>query len=404
MERALVPGVRNAGVTMSESTASPSPTEQLSARHPVRLVWVVTLRTLSKAWDDSIFSKSATAAFWQTLSLPPLLLGVLGSLGFVAGWFGPNTIDIIESKIITFSSTLFSDSVVDGIIEPTVQDILQQGRGEIVSGGFVLSLWAGSSAISTFVDSIVEAHGQQDARNPVWQRIFALLLYVAFLIVAVFVLPLVALGPTYVQALLPDSWFEIGSELIDILYYPAVGLLLIAGLTTLYKVALHTSLPWHRLLGGALLAGVFFMIASAVLRFYLTWVTGTGYTYGALATPIAFLLFTFFLGFAVVLGAEFNATIQEFFPARATRIEQMREWLAAQAAYEESGAVSAVAWRLATGPIRLTGDRSRPKRAGFSQAEPEPHADSPETGPTHPSAQQNGGSERSDQSPFFKPS
>ncbi|WP_197480821.1 YhjD/YihY/BrkB family envelope integrity protein, partial [Rhodococcus sp. EPR-157] len=184
---------------MSETAGAP---EKLSSGRPLRLIWVVTRRTLSKAWDDSIFSKAATAAFWQTLSLPPLLLGVLGSLGFVAGWFGPNTIDIIESKIITFSSTVFSDSVVDGIIEPTVQDVLQQGRGEVVSAGFVLSLWAGSSAISTFVDSIVEAHGQQDARHPIWQRIFALLLYVAFLVVAVLVLPLVALGPTYVQALL----------------------------------------------------------------------------------------------------------------------------------------------------------------------------------------------------------
>lgn len=400
---------------MSES-AGERRTGELSKRRPFHVAWTVVLRTASKAWDDSIFSKAATAAFWQTLSLPPLLLGVLGSLGFVAGWFGPNTIDIIESKIITFSASVFSDSVVDGIIEPTVQDILQQGRGEIVSAGFLLSLWAGSSAISTFVDSIVEAHGQQDARNPVWQRIFALLLYVGFLIVAVFVLPLVALGPTFVQRILPASWFEIGSELIDFLYYPAVGLLLIAGLTTLYKVALHKSLPWHRLLGGALLAGVFFMIASAVLRFYLTWVTGTGYTYGALATPIALLLFAFFLGFAIVLGAEFNATIQEFFPARATRLEQMKEWLAAQAAFEESNPVTAVARRLATGPIRIAGDRNKPGAATDSpaaraerEAEPAPATQNsaPQKSPARKNATQNDSARRGDQagqSPFFKPS
>ena len=387
---------------MTESAGESQATGRVSKRQPVRLVWRVTARTADKAWSDSIFSKAATAAFWQTLSLPPLLLGVLGSLGFVAAWFGPNTIDIIESKIVTFSSTVFSDSVVDGIIEPTVQDILQQGRGGVVSAGFVLSLWAGSSAIATFVDSIVEAHGQQDARNPIWQRIFALLLYVGFLVVAMFVLPLVALGPTYMQRLLPNSWFEIGSELIDVLYYPAVGVLLIAGLTTLYKVALHTSLPWHRLLGGALLAGVFFMLASALLRFYLTWITETGYTYGALATPIAFLLFTFFLGFAIVLGAEFNATIQEFFPARATRLAQMKEWLAAQAAYEESGPVGAVAWRLATGPIRLSGDGRRPTRTGRTTSEPNPADTVPSAGRS--AADEAGPAPLGSQSPFFKPS
>ncbi|QBJ98257.1 YihY/virulence factor BrkB family protein [Rhodococcus sp. ABRD24] len=338
-----------------------SETPIAAKRRPLRRCAQVIGRTASKAWNDSIFGKSATAAFWQTLSLPPLLLGVLGSLGYVGGWFGPNTVEIIQSKIITFSRTAFSENVVDQIIQPTVTDVLSRGRPEIISAGFLLSLWAGSSAISTFVDSIVEAHGQQDARHPVWQRVFALLLYVALLVLAVFTLPLVALGPTIIGRVLPASWHTVGTEVVDTFYYPAVGLLLIIGLTTLYKVALPKSLPWHRLLGGALLAGVFFMAASTVLRWYLAWVTSTGYTYGALATPIAFLLFTFFLGFAVVLGAEFNATIQEFWPARATRIEQMRDWIAAQAAVDASttaGPVGSLTRRLATGPIRFGGDRS----------------------------------------------
>ncbi|WP_371830428.1 YihY/virulence factor BrkB family protein [Antrihabitans cavernicola] len=324
----------------------------------VRKIWQVICRTLAKAWSDSIFGKSATAAFWQTLSLPPLLLGLLGCLGYVGTWFGPDTVDIIQRKIITFSRDAFSSSVVDQLIEPTVHDVLQRGRGEIVSVGFVLSLWAGSSAISTFVDSIVEAHGQKDARNPVWQRIFALLVYVMFLILAVFILPLVALGPTVIGRALPESWVAVGSQLLDFFYYPGVGLLLIIGLTTLYKLALHKSLPWHRLLGGALVAGVFFMCASTVLRMYLSWVAKTGVSYGALATPIAFLLFTFFLGFAVILGAEFNATIQEFWPARATRIDQMREWLASEDGQAITAPVANIGRKLATGPIRI-GDRVR---------------------------------------------
>ena len=99
---------------------------------------------------------------------PGLLLGLLGMIGYIGGWFGPNTVEIIESKIVTFSGTIFSESVVDQIIRPTVTDVLQRGRPEIISVGFLLSLWAGSSAISTFVDSIVEAHGQQDAKQRQW--------------------------------------------------------------------------------------------------------------------------------------------------------------------------------------------------------------------------------------------
>ncbi|NKY88011.1 YihY/virulence factor BrkB family protein [Nocardia veterana] len=294
----------------------------------LRRVWAVIARVAVKAWADSIFAKSAAAAFWQTLSLAPLLLGLLGSIGYVGGLFGPDTVHIVEGKIISFSRNLFSSNVVDEMIAPTVRDVLQRGRGAVVSVGFVLSLWAGSSAMATFVDAIVAAHGQADARHPVWQRIFALGLYLLFLVAAVFVLPLVALGPTLIGRALPEGWREPGLRLIDNFYYPAAGLLLIVGLTTLYKLALHRSLPWHRLFGGALVAGIFFMTASDILRRYLTYAARAGVSYGALATPIAFLLFTFFLAFAVILGAEFNATVQEFWPARATRFEQLKQWWA----------------------------------------------------------------------------
>ncbi|MFE9783985.1 YihY/virulence factor BrkB family protein [Nocardia salmonicida] len=292
--------------------------------------WRLVVRVAVKSWDNSIFAKSAAAAFWQTLSLAPLLLGLLGSLGYVGGLFGPDTVLIVESKIIAFSRDFFSPSVVSDLIEPTVDDVLGKGRGALVSVGFVLSLWAGSSAMATFVDAIVEAHGQQDARHPVWQRIFALLLYVQFLVAAVLILPVIALGPTRIGRVLPEAWREPGLRLIDTFYYPIVGVLLIVGLTTLYKLALHKSLPWHRLFGGALVAGVFFLAASDLLRRYLAWITATGVSYGALATPIAFLLFTYFLGFAVILGAEFNAAVQEFWPARATRMEQVKEWITSQ--------------------------------------------------------------------------
>ena len=69
------------------------------------------------------------------------------------------------------------------------------------------------------------------------------------------------------------------------------------------------------------------MIATLGLRIYLRWITSTGYTYGALATPIAFLLFAFFGGFAIMLGAELNAAIQEEFPAPATHAHRLRNWL-----------------------------------------------------------------------------
>ncbi len=133
--------------------------------------------------------------FWSVLSLPPLLLGMLGSLSYIAPLFGPDTLPTIENQLINFANSFFSKNVVNEIIQPTVRDIVASARGEVVSFGFVISLWAGSSAISAFVDSVVEAHDQTPLRHPVRQRFFALGLYVVMLVFVIASAPFVALGP-----------------------------------------------------------------------------------------------------------------------------------------------------------------------------------------------------------------
>jgi membrane protein len=273
------------------------------------------MRTLVRAWDDNIFSESAAAAFWQTLSLPPLLLGLFGVLSYVGDLYGPDTIHAVQSQVVELVGPVFSREAVQDIIAPTVNDILTTARGEVVSIGFVISLWSGSSAMSSFVDAITRAHEQYLLRNPVWQRTLALLLYVGGLVTGIVALPIVAVGPERPARLLPSAVQDAARPVIDlVLSPPVIGLVLVLALTTLYKVALPLKPPWYRGLPGALLAAVVFLVGATGLRVYLDWLTGTGYTYGALAAPIAFLLGTFFIGMAIVLGAHFNASIQALWP------------------------------------------------------------------------------------------
>jgi membrane protein len=59
-----------------------------------------------------------------------------------------------------------------------------------------------------------------------------------------------------------------------------------------------------------------FIASTTGLRVYIAVLTSTGYTYGALATPIAFLLFAFLLGLSIVLGAHLNNAVEEVWPSR----------------------------------------------------------------------------------------
>ncbi len=294
--------------TDAPTTARPAAEKQRPAWR--RLVG----RTLTGAWDDDIFSESASSAFWQTLSLPPLLLGLFGALGYVGHWFGPDTVTAVQQWIVSVTSGVFSKNAVEQIISPTVAQILTTARGEVVSVGFVLSLWSGSSAMASFVDAITRAHGQYQQRNLVWQRILSVLLYTCALVIGIVVLPAAALGPRLLP-LLPDGWEPAATFILSWVYPPVIALALILALTTLYKIALPFKPPWYRGLPGALFAAVVFLVGATGLRIYLDWLTGTGYTYGALAAPIAFLLATFFIALGIIGGAHLNAAVQTLWPA-----------------------------------------------------------------------------------------
>jgi membrane protein len=273
-------------------------------------------RTVAKAWDDRVLGLSAEAAFWQLLSLPPLFLGLLGSLGYLSGLLGADTVDQIEQTLLDAFSRALTPQVVDQVVEPTVSNVLRQGRADVVSIGFLLALWAGSSATATFVNTVTIAYGMRDLRGAVHSRLLALFLYLLTVVLGVVLLPVMVLGPGRLVSLFPQSARGDVQSVVNAVYWPTVGVLLLVGLATFYHLAPPHRLPWLRGLPGAILAGVLFLGGSIGLRLYIGFVVDQGFSYGALAAPIGALLFFYLLALAVLMGAELNASIEHTWPTR----------------------------------------------------------------------------------------
>jgi membrane protein len=302
----------------------------------VRVPLQVLGHTLSKAWHDRILGLSAEAAFWQILSVPPLLIGLLGSLGYLGSFIGVDAVRQIEDQLVTAAARVLTPDVVDDLVAPTLSDILGSGRLDVVSLGFLLSLWAGSSATATFMNTIVIAYDQRDVRGPIRTRLKALWLFVVGMVMAVLTLPLLVLGRGVLIGLLPRDWRGMGTILINALYWPLVLIGLLLALTSFYHVVLPHRLPWHRHLPGSALAVAFFLVAAQLLRAYVADILITALPYGALAAPIGALLFCFFFGMAVLLGAELNATIQAGWPAPLRRHDRRRRERRAAMLQEEA--------------------------------------------------------------------
>jgi membrane protein len=308
-----------------EPAEAPSRQERLARwPAPLRAPLQVLGHALAKAWQDRILGLSAEAAFWQILSVPPLLIGLLGSLGYLGGLIGGASVRQIEDRLLDASTQVLTPDLVDSLVRPTLADILGSGRLDVVSLGFLLSLWAGSSATATFMNTIVIAYDQRDVRGPIRTRLKALWLFVVGMVMAVLTLPLLVLGRGLLVDLLPRDWRSTATVLVNAVYWPVVLVGLLLALTSFYHVVLPHRLPWRRHLPGAIFAWGFFLLAALVLRAYVADILTTALPYGALAAPIGALLFCFFFGMAVLLGAELNATIQARWPVPLRRHDRRR--------------------------------------------------------------------------------
>lgn len=345
------------------------------ARPVARQQHVSVLRsTVAKAWDDRVLGLSAEAAFWQLLSLAPLFLGLLGSIGYLSGFLGATTINQVEASLLDGSRRAFAPSVVDQIIAPTIDEVLRRGRADVISFGFLLALWAGSSATATFVNTVTIAYGMRDLRGAVQSRLLALGLYLLTVVIGIVLLPVMVIGPGRLVHFFPRSAQGDVQTIVQATYWPLVAVLLLVGLVTFYHVAPPRRLPWRRGLPGAALAALVFVGGTFGLRTYIDFVVDSGLTYGALAAPIGALLFFYILALAVLLGAEFNATIEQTWPTRTRRPNARRRREAPGDSPQPEPPPPSDRTRPSTRPTRP--DHARPDgRAGKPPADPAPLSD-----------------------------
>jgi membrane protein len=147
----------------------------------------------------------------------------------------------------------------------------------------------------------------------------SLSLYAGGLVIGAVIFPLVLLGPSVIQDLLPDRL-----EFLLALYWPVVVLLTLASLASLYHIAVPKRSHWRRDLPGATLALVIWVGSSYVLRWVLTHSVGDASTsiYGPLAAPIIVLIWLYFLAIAVLIGAGLNAASRQLWPPEGTSLSE----------------------------------------------------------------------------------
>jgi membrane protein len=261
-------------------------------------------RTTSTCFTYRVTGLAAEAAFFAILSLPPLVFGLAGTIGYFAQSYDVAQIDLFKDRVLYMASQVITPTTVDELIAPTLDEVLSGGRFDVVSLGFVLALWSGSRALNVFIDTITIMYGLGGHRGIVKTRALSFALYVVALVIGIVVVPLVLAGPQVVVDVLPEE-----AMFLRRAYWPSVLVLSAGFMTTLYHLSVPVRKPWRMGVPGAVFTLVMWILGS----YFVRWVLGVGAVgtsiYGPLAAPIAMLLLLYVLSISVLIGAALNAAI-----------------------------------------------------------------------------------------------
>lgn len=273
-------------------------------------IWRLIAQTVATCIRYRVTGLAGEAAFFAILSLPPLVFGTAGAVGYVAQKFQVSTIDTFRRQLLELASRALTTDAVNNVLRPTLDDVLSGGRFEFISIGFVLALWSGSRALNVVIDTITIMYGLAGHRGLLKTRALSFTLYLVFLIVGIILLPLVLAGPSLVDRFLPA-----GLQIVGLLYWPFVLVLSVCFLTTLYSVSVPVRTRWLADVPGAAVTLAIWIGGSALLRFVLGLSAGSSTIYGPLAAPIAVLVWLYVSSLAILIGAAVNAALDVVFPA-----------------------------------------------------------------------------------------
>lgn len=271
----------------------------------------VVVRTVHSSFRYRVTGLAAEAAFFAILSLPPLIFGLAGAIGFVAQRFKVDQVDVLQSRVLDIASKALTPGTVDNVIAPTLDDVLHGGRVDVISIGFVLALWSGSRALNVFIDTITIMYGLGGRRGIVKTRALSFSLYIVAMVLGILLVPLVLAGPDVVNDVVPDRVAFLAG-----LYWPAILLFSVGFMASMYHLAVPVRKPWLNGIPGSIFTLAMWILGSYFVRWALGLSTGGTSIYGPLAAPIALLLWLYVLSISILIGAALNEAVDLHFPDR----------------------------------------------------------------------------------------
>ena len=192
----------------------------------------------------------------------------------------------------------------------TLDDIINNPRGGLLSLGFILALYFSTNGINSLIEAFNSSYHIREIRPLIQQRILSLGLTLLLSVMLIIAIGLIIFGTVVVNYLVENA--IITSSAADLIIYGkwmVMLAMLFFGISILFHLGPALKSKWKLFTPGTLFATIFIIITSIGFNYYINNFSQYNKIYGSIGTLMIILLWMYFNSIILLTGFELNASI-----------------------------------------------------------------------------------------------
>jgi len=192
----------------------------------------------------------------------------------------------------------------------TLEDIINNQRGGLLSIGFILALYFSTNGMSSLIQAFNSSYHIRENESILKHQLLSIILTIILSALVFLTIILIIFGKAAILYLIE---YKIISQnqitLLNIAKWVILTFMLFIGITTIFNFGHSIKSRTKIFSPGALLATLFIILTSVVFSYYIDNFSQYNKIYGSIGTLIIILLWIYFNAIILLIGFELNASI-----------------------------------------------------------------------------------------------
>jgi membrane protein len=263
----------------------------------------VLLRVKKDIKDDNVSIVAAGVAFFSVLALFPALIAMISIYGL---FVEPEEAAAQAQQLTEVMPTAAAD-----LIGNQMQSVAAASSGNLSISliiSIAVALWSASSGMNALIQGVNIAYDEPETRGFIKLRGLALLLTIGAILVFGMAIGAIAVFPA-LAGKLPGG--QVLEAVAGVLRWVILGAVIIGALAVIFRLSPNRDQPRMKWVSsGAIMAAVFWLLASIGFSFYANNFGSYNETYGSIAAVIILMFWLYITAFIILIGAELNGQLE----------------------------------------------------------------------------------------------